>query len=159
MSRATIVLCAIFAVTEARAVTVNGSGEAVCGRGKQQVYWQEDDGMDPMYRGVVVIDYERFKGVLLYQEHLNHSMVLDTISAGTNIPWRGLAKPDGESYGTIRDLPVDTSHFEGGPSVEYNEKTVNVLIIGASFYWPVCALTSSVDKWFEDAEVPEWHRK
>jgi hypothetical protein len=30
---------------------------------------------------------------------------------------------------------------------------------GPSFYWPVCAQSSTVDRWFEDAEILEWHKE
>lgn len=153
-----IIVSALLWSTQVLALTVNDQGDVVCGTGKQEVYWQEDNGLDPKYRDIVVIDYERFQGVLVYQEHQSRSMVLENATAGTNIPWRLLAMPDGESYGTLRSLPVDTSLLTGGVTGDYRGRTVHVLIIGANHYWPVCAFTSAVDEWFENAEVPEWHK-
>ncbi|MFD1941457.1 hypothetical protein [Paradevosia shaoguanensis] len=110
--------------------------------------------MADKYRDVLVIDYDRFNGVLVYREREDRSMILLDNSAGTNIPWRWLEAPDGESYGTIRSLPVDTSMMRGGAFAEYRGQTVTVLLVGPRFFWPACALSTSIDEWFEEAELP-----
>lgn len=157
MFRGALLILFTFAA-EAHALTVGNDGGISCGAGQEPVYWQEPDGMPAKYRDIVVIDYPRFEGVLVYQEHANRSMVLANNSAGTNLPWRWLAMPDGESYGTIRGLPVDTSLLQDG-GTDYDGKTVDILIIGARLFWPVCAQSSSVERWFRDAEIPKWQKE
>lgn len=133
----------------AYALTVNADGTISCGPGKTVVFWEEDLGLSDAHRRILVLSYKNLepREYLLQQPLLNRSMLLDDLTGGTNIPWRGLARREGGVFGTYRFLKMATES-----SSPYKGRSVRALVVSMTVYWPVCALTPVVEQWYQSAQ-------